>query len=100
MTTKPLKLSVQTLADLTGLSMPQAVRWLERDGFAFHHATRGGYREFRHADGCIVWVRPSGEIVRLGPRVTPSAGGKKYRPRYDRSGRKTAAHSSAEVLAL
>src|SRR4029077_8190160 len=93
------KLAVQTLADLTGISPYTAFQRLKRAGFSFHSETRGGYRKFLHPDGSMIWIRPSGEIMRLGPPITPKGGGKKYRHRYNQHGDRTSSHSTGEVLA-
>jgi len=88
------KLAVETLPDLSRCSLPTAVRWMEQAGFRFHDVEGGGgYREFRHPDGSEIWIRPSGEIVRLGPKVTG-----KHRARYDQRGKKTASNNTGEKL--
>lgn len=84
------------LPDLSGRSFTTAIRWILRDGFLFHNATAGGYREFRHPDGSTIWIRPDGEIVRLGHKVT----GTKYRQRYDQWGSPTASHNTGEKIAV
>jgi hypothetical protein len=93
------KLAVQTLPDLTDATKTVVTRRLVSAGFEPHRITRGGYAEFRHPDGSAIWIRPSGEVIRLGPRVA-SASGKKYRRRYDQYGHVTSLHSTGEVVSL
>lgn len=94
-------IAAQSLPDLTGMSEPDALREIERAGFSFHSQTAGGYRQFRHPDDSVVWIRPDGEIVRTGPRQVSSASssGKKFRPRYDQLGDRTEQHRTGETLA-
>lgn len=90
-------IAAQTLPDMTGCTGVVAVQTLAEAGFAFHHATRGGYDEFVHPDGSQVWIKPNGEIVRLGPKVKGRTG-KKYRPRFGQYGNRTKLHSTGEKL--
>ena len=94
-----MKLAVQALPDLTGTTLDQAIRQIERAGFLFHGLARGSYREWRHPDGSAIWIRPAGGVVRLGPRVATRAG-KKYRRRYDQSGNLTTSHTTGETITL
>lgn len=90
------KLAVETLADLSGVAETVALIRITAAGFLLHGTTRGGYREWRHPDGSAIWIRPSGEVIRLGPH-TP---GKKHRQRYDQIGDKTTTHSTGEAIKL
>jgi predicted RNA binding protein YcfA (HicA-like mRNA interferase family) len=89
--------AAQSLPDLTGWTAVQAVQAFEEAGFTFHHTTRGGYNQFNHSDGSQIWVKPNGEVVRLGPKVKGRAS-KKYRRRFDQHGNQTKLHSSGEKL--
>lgn len=96
-----MKPAAQTLVDLSRTSLPTAVRWLERAGFLFRGATDGGYREFRHPDGSVIWIRPNGEVVRTGPRVASTSGsGKRFRHRFNQTGQRTELHSTGELIRL
>jgi predicted RNA binding protein YcfA (HicA-like mRNA interferase family) len=90
-------IAAQMLPDLTGWTGVEAVQVIEGTGFAFHHTTRGGYDQFVHPDGSQVWIKPNGEVVRLGPKVKGRAS-KKYRPRFDQYGNLTKSHSTGEKL--
>jgi len=92
-----LVIAAQTLRDLTGWPGAQAVEALDDAGFEYHHTTRGGYRQWIHPDGSQVWVKPNGEIVRLGPKVKGRSG-KAHRPRFDQHGKRTQSHSTGEKL--
>jgi len=74
--------AAQTLPNLTGLTGVEAVQALDEVGFPFHHTTRGGHKQFGHPDGSQVWIKPNGDVVRLGPKVKGRAT-KKYRARFD-----------------
>lgn len=87
------------LPDMTGKTRLEAVQELEGKGFRYKSTTAGGYRQFVHSDGSIVWIRPNGEVTRSGPEIL-SKEGKKYRPRFDQNGRKINAdeHNTGEFL--
>ncbi len=89
--------AVETLPSLHGMAASTAERTLASAGFRFAHQTGGGYREYKHPDGSVVWFRPDGEVVRTGPRI-PGASGKKYRRRYDQHGKQTDLHSTGETV--
>lgn len=93
-------LAVESLADLTDKPQPVALARLAAAGFVAHHETVGGYALFRHRDGCELWIRPSGEIVRLGPKIMATDKSKMYRPRYDQHGKQTDQHSTGEVILM
>jgi hypothetical protein len=88
------RVAAQNVADLSGETVSSAIREIERAGFVLHGTTRGGYREFRHFDGSGIWIRPTGEIIRLGPKEV----GKKHRQRYNQFGMPTTLHSTGETL--
>ena len=92
-------IAVELLPDLTGLPGYGAVTALHEFGFAFVSETKGGYDKYVHEDGSQVWIRPNGEVIRLGPKVKARSG-KKYHPRFDQSGHTTKLHSTGEVLDL
>lgn len=85
-------IAAQKVPDLDGLTIDTAEAMIKDAGFEFHHETRGGYREYRHRDGSGIWIRPSGEVVRLGPRNG------KYRQRYNSDGNQTDRHSTGETI--
>jgi len=89
--------AAQMLPDLTGLDGEEAVQVLDGNGFELHHTTKGGYDQFVHPDGSQVWVKPNGEIVRLGPKIKGRSI-KAYRPRFDQYGNRTKSHSTGEKL--
>ncbi len=91
--------AVETLPSLHGMPTSTAERTLARDGFRFTAKTGGGYRRYDHPDGSVVWFRPDGEVIRLGPRI-PSASGKKFAPRYDQHGKRTELHSTGERVVM
>lgn len=45
-----------------------------------------------------MYIRPNGEIIRLGPKVVPTGGGKSYHPRYDPEGQITQDHNTGEIV--
>lgn len=44
------------------------------------------------------WIRPNGEMQRLGPSIDPGPNKKNYRPRYDADGQITQEHSTGEMV--
>lgn len=74
-----------------------AAQTLPDAGFVFRHETKGGYGRLVHEDGSQVWIKPSGDVVRLGPKVKAQSG-KKYHPRFDQRGKVTKSHSTGEKL--
>ena len=46
----------------------------------------------------LVWVRPNGQVIRLGPKVPPSGGGKPYNPRVDADGNLIGTHNPPEFI--
>jgi len=71
---------------------------LKTSGFEYRGKTEGGYEKHYHLDGSRVHIRPDGEIVRTGPKMTPQAGGKKYRPRIGPDSNPTTSHNTGETL--
>lgn len=90
-------IAVKTVQDLTGLTGPEAEELLEDAGFFFRKETAGGYLRYIHADGSQMWIRPDGEVIRLGPKVKGKSG-KKYHPRFNQYGNTTKLHSTGEKL--
>lgn len=95
-----MRLSVETLSDLTGKPHVIAMARLKAAGFQPHHKTVGGYELWRHDDGCEVWIRPSGEVVRTAPKIQSTTTGKMYRPRYDQHGKRTQEHHTGEIVEM
>jgi RHS repeat-associated protein len=71
---------------------------LRSQGYQYHHTTQGGYVLYRHPNGSQVWIRPNGQVIRTGPPVTPSGGGRPYRPRVDASGNPITTHDPNEFV--
>lgn len=94
-----MTLAVETLPDLTGKPHPIWISLLTKHGFRPHHKTMGGYELWRHPDGCEVWIRPTGEVVRTAPKIKASDG-TMYRPRYDQHGKRTQEHRTGEVVGM
>lgn len=89
--------AAMSLPNLTGLPAITAAQKIADAGFELRSSTKGGYLRYVHQDGSKLWIKPTGEVVRLGPKIT-SGGGKKYNPRYDQAGRLTKSHSTGEVI--
>jgi len=70
------------LPNLQGMDRADAHIAIRSQGFQLHGTTSGGYVRYRHPDGSEIWIRPNGEVMRLGPRPP----GQRHRPRYDSSG--------------
>ena len=66
-------------------------------GYHYHHTTKGGYVLYRH-NGAQIWIRPNGQVIRTGPPVPPSGGGKMYNPRVDPSGNSITTHNPNEFV--
>lgn len=94
-----MMLAVEGLMNLDGVGPELAIAVLERAGFEYRSETSGGYVKWIHPDRSQVWIRPNGEVVRLGPKVKGSAG-KMYHPRYDQHGLRTRLHSTGERIAV
>jgi hypothetical protein len=71
---------------------------LRSQGYQYHHTTKGGYVLYRHPNGSQIWIRPNGQVIRTGPPVTPSGGGKAYPPRVDASGNTITTHDPNEFV--
>ena len=67
-------------------------------GFVYHGTTKGGFVRYRNTNGSEVWIRPNGEVIRLGPKVKPTGGGKAYHPRVDASGNPIDTHNPGEFV--
>ena len=72
---------------------------LRGKGFEYHSTSKGGYVRYRHPGGSEVYIRPNGEVGRLGPKVTPGGGGKPYHPRVDANGNRIDTHNPGEFVA-
>lgn len=94
MSTRPKNPAAAALHDLHGMPLLNALWHLERAAFHLHHTTKGGYTEFRHPDGSTIWIRPHGEVIRLGPKTR----GKRYRQRYDQHGQVVTTHATGEII--
>lgn len=84
--------------DLSGRTLAEAEAELTAQGFRLAGQTKGGYRHWRHPDGSDIWIRPNGEIQRLGPKIDPGPNSKNYAPRYDRTGNPTPNHHTEEYV--
>jgi len=93
--------SVLSLPNLSGRTEAEALEELKNIGFVYKSTTKGGYQQFKHPDGSIVWIRPNGEVTRSGP-VVLSSEGKKYNPRFDQHGNKINVdkHNTGEFLKI
>jgi beta-lactam-binding protein with PASTA domain len=97
--------AAQLLANLTGKTRSEAINILTAHGFQFKTQTIGGYENFEHPDGSIIHIRPTGEVVRTGPKIR-GANGKHYRRRYNQYGEQIKfipganTHSTGENLSL
>lgn len=90
-------MAVRALLDLTGFTEFGALAVIRGAGFTFLRVTKGGYHKYVHEDGSQIWIRPNGEVIRLGPKVR-ARDGKKYHPRFDQHGNATKLHSTGEYL--
>jgi beta-lactam-binding protein with PASTA domain len=86
------------LPNLSGNTKTEADEVLEKEGFEYRGKTAGGYEKYYHSDGSRVHIRPDGEVVKTGPKITPKGGGKKYRPRIGPNGKPTTFHNTGEKL--
>ncbi|MEU6748497.1 PASTA domain-containing protein [Spirillospora sp. NPDC046719] len=84
------------LPDLNGKSLEEAERELADQGFTLQGETADGYRHYTNPDGSEVWIRPDGEVQRLGPKIDPGPNQKNYHPRYGPDGLRTQQHSTGE----
>lgn len=83
--------------NLTQRTLLEAEQRLTELEFRFKNTTAGGYRQWKHADGSVIWIRPNGEVVRTGPKIRSSSG-KMYAPRIDQYGRRASEHNTGEFL--
>jgi hypothetical protein len=88
-----VKNAATKLPNLQGMSRADAHIAIRNKGFQYHGTTSGGYVRYRHSDGSEIWIRPNGEVMRLGPKPP----GQPNRPRYDPSGN-VADHPQGEFL--
>ncbi|WP_110945800.1 hypothetical protein [Streptomyces avicenniae] len=70
---------VTGLSSLRGRSLADAEQDMFGQGFSFTSETGGGYRRYGHSDGSQIWIRPNGEVQRLGPSIDPGPNQKNYR---------------------
>jgi hypothetical protein len=54
---------------------------LQSKDFAFKGTSSGGYSTYKHPDGRIVTIKPSGEVIPTKPAISQE--GKKYNERTD-----------------
>lgn len=92
------QVAAQTLPNLNGKSQEEAEQELNDAGFIQGNTSAGGYARWRHPDGSDVYIRPNGEVIRLGPKVAPTGGGKMYHPHYDPDGQITQEHNTGETI--
>jgi len=95
--------AAQSLPDLTGKTSVEADQELEKAGFKQGKTTAGGYQHWKHSDGSEIWIRPNGEIVRVGPKIKSTNTGKLYSPRFGPDGRQlkpTDSHNTGEIIII
>jgi hypothetical protein len=90
--------SVSSLPDLSGKSLADAEKNMLDRGFSFKNETKGGYRRYTHPDGSTVWIRPNGEVQRIGPKIDPGPNLPNYSKRYGPDGQLTGDHSTKEFV--
>lgn len=91
--------SLPNVPDLAGKSRFDAHTAIRQAGYNYHGTTAGGYVRYRHPSGAEIHIRPNGEVIRLGPPVVPSGGGRAYHPRIDYQGHPIPTHSTGEFVA-
>jgi hypothetical protein len=97
--------AAQILPNLTGKTLSEALTILAAQGFKFKTSTAGGYESFEHPDGSIIHIKPTGEVVRTGPKICGTSG-KYCRRRYNQHGEQIEfipganTHSTGENLSL
>jgi hypothetical protein len=89
---------VSNLPNLHGKTLDDAETDIYNQGFTFKSETKGGYRRYDHPDGSVLWIRPNGEVQRIGPKIDPGPNQKKYSQRYGPDGRVTTDHSTGEIV--
>ena len=89
---------VTGISNLHGKSLADAEQDMFGQGFSFTSETKGGYRRYDHPDGSQIWIRPNGEVQRLGPSIDPGPNQQNYRPRYGPDGQVTQEHSTGEMV--
>lgn len=75
----------------------EAKKILKDAGFKPQSITKGGYEQWRHPDGSRIWIRPDGEVIRLGPK-TVSPEGNSFRPRFNPDGSPSSTHNTGERI--
>ncbi|MEU8151555.1 polymorphic toxin-type HINT domain-containing protein [Nonomuraea sp. NPDC048901] len=90
--------SVATLPNLHGKSLAEAEQEIYSRGFTFKSETKGGYRRYDHSDGSVLWIRPNGEVQRIGPKIDPGPNQKNYSVRYGPDGKVATGHSTGEFV--
>ncbi|MEV0259933.1 hypothetical protein AB0I49_01105 [Streptomyces sp. NPDC050617] len=86
------------VSNLHGKTLGEAEQGIFGQGFSFTSETKGGYRCYDHPDGSQVWIRPNGEVMRLGPSIDAGPNQKNYRQRYGPDGQITQEHSTGEMV--
>ncbi|WP_406516078.1 polymorphic toxin-type HINT domain-containing protein [Streptomyces sp. NBC_00873] len=89
---------VAGISNLHGKSLADAEQDVFGQGFSFTSETKSGYRRYDHPDGSQIWIRPNGEVQRLGPSIDPGPNQKNYRQRYGPDGQVTQEHSTGEMV--
>ncbi|MFE7572208.1 polymorphic toxin-type HINT domain-containing protein [Streptomyces sp. NPDC057539] len=89
---------VTGISSLHGKDLADAEQGMFGQGFSFTSQTKGGYRRYDHPDGSQIWIRPNGEVQRLGPSIDPGPNQKNYRQRYGPNGQVTQEHSTGEMV--
>jgi RHS repeat-associated protein len=88
------------LPNLNGMSASEASYELEKAGFNFRGFTPKTYQKWYHPDGSRVFIRPSGQVIRLSPRIggNRDAGIPKHRVRLGPDGSLNAPHKTNEFV--
>ncbi|MEJ7590950.1 MAG: hypothetical protein WKF77_05330 [Planctomycetaceae bacterium] len=71
-------------------------RVLARRGFKYSSTSKGGYTTYRHADGRIVTIKPSGEVIPTRPAM--SSWGQRYNQRTDFDGIPIQGHGTGHFV--
>lgn len=87
---------LSAVPDLHGYAIDRVEATMRGAGFSFRSQTSGGYRRYTAGDGSEIWIRPDGEVQRLGPKVSPGPNQRSYRQRYGPDGAVTKDHSTGE----
>ncbi|MBM4259062.1 MAG: hypothetical protein FJ147_24575 [Deltaproteobacteria bacterium] len=87
-----------TFGSLHGLSRLEADEFLRSLG-AEVRVTAGGYTRYKFPDSSEVWIRPTGEVVRLPQREYNRQGQRTHKgARLDENGALTSTHTTGEKV--